>query len=123
MIDYPENYEEAKQIIINSTTDEISEHNKRAYKLRGIFVSAVGVAATLGLSAVTREPAVLALLPGAGLLGLSSLLSLYGYNKAVGHIQDGSYFEVRSEEEVMESARKYVDTYNDYERKHGGMQK
>ena len=128
MMDYPENYEEAKKIIVDSTTNEMSEHNRKAYKLRALFVSAVGVAVACGAAAVTQQPAVIpALIPAVGVVGLSGLLPLYGYNKSCQQIQNGAYFSNKSEEQVMEIARNYVDTYNDFEReqeaKSGGMKR
>ena len=128
MMDYPETYEEAKKIIVDSTTNDMSEHNRKAYKLRALFISAVGVAVACGAAAVTQQPAVIpALIPAVGVVGLSGLLPLYGYNKASQQIQNGSYFSNKSEDQVMEIARRYVDTYNDFERepeaKSGGMKR
>ena len=127
-MDYPETYEEAKKIIVDSTTNDMSEHNRKAYKLRALFISAVGVAVACGAAAVTQQPAVIpALIPAVGVVGLSCLLPLYGYNKASQQIQNGSYFSNKSEDQVMEIARRYVDTYNDFEReqeaKSGGMKR
>lgn len=128
MMNYPGNYEEAKKIIIDSTTNEVSKHNKKAYKLRALFTSAASVAVACTAAAVTNQPAVIAtLIPAVGVVSLSSLLPLYGYNKASQQIQNGSYFANKSEEEIMEIARKYVDTYNAYEKgqeaKTGGIRK
>lgn len=118
MLEYPKNYEEAKLIIKNSITDDYANHHFKMVKLRAAFITAVGVAAGIAVGAITKNPTwTWGILPNACLIGLSGLVPLLGRNVTKKLMSNDSYFNGKTNEEIMELATKYVTEYNEFERK------
>ena len=116
MQEYPETYEEAKQIIIDSNSNEYNKQVSKTHKLKYLFtlLAGVGVAATAGL--ITGQIGLfLASLPAVGLITLPSLLPIFNRKKEVQSIEDGTFFKKHSPDEVMEFADALVDYNNDME--------
>lgn len=110
-----ENYEEAKVIIKNSTSGIVSDHNKKALKLRVELITLIGIVGSVGAGIITEEPtAALNALPFYGAFALHSMLQYLLYLRNQKKINDGSFFDKYSEEEVIKMANEYADTYNSY---------
>ena len=124
MLEKPENYEEAKKIIIDSTSSDYNKQYLKTIKLKSLFVlsAGVGVAVAAGLVAGSAALAV-GLLPTAGLIGLTSLLPLFARKKTMSDIRDGSYFRKHSESEIQQKANEIVDYNNDFERSREGKKR
>ena len=124
MLEKPENYEEAKKILVDSATDDFNARYKKAFKLRAGLVTAIGlgVAATAGL--VTQNPTwTTSMLPAVGVISLTGVMPLITFNKRLKSYKNGKYFEKNSEQRVMEVASTYVDEYNTFEKHNGGKTK
>lgn len=110
-----ENYEEAKIIIKSSTSSIVSDHNKKALKLRAELITLIGIAGSIAAGIITEEPTVaLDALPFYGAFTLHSILQYLLYLRNQKKINDGSFFKKYSEEEVIKMANEYVNTYNHY---------
>ncbi len=121
MYNKPETYEEAKKIIRECNSDE--EYNAKylnAKKLKAGFIAAagVGVAATVGL--VTGDFSnTTTMLPAVGVVGLTSLLPYFGLKMQMKKVDNGKFFDDKSEEEIMEIANAYVISHNAFEASKG----
>ena len=112
----PQNYEEAKQILINAEEDELTKHNKNVLKLRAGFVTAMGIVVAGALGLAVQDPvATAAFVPTVGLAGTLSLVPLFKYNKQLNAFKDGSFFSKNSEDTVIDLANRHVDDVNNYE--------
>ena len=115
-MEYPKNYEEAKKIIIECNSDE--DYNKKLNKteyLRVGLISTVFLGIAILYGVVSKDiNCSLAVLPFGGLITCMNLLPGIKFKKMRKDIADGSFFEKNDEKRVMEIAREYVKTYNQY---------
>lgn len=117
MLSEPKDYEEAKKLLMESTDSEYHKRYLMALRLRAALITAVGVAGAFAIGAITNQPeATNAILPNAGLLGIINLLPVLSRKKLLGEIKDGSFFEDKSKEEIIEFAAGYVSDYNNMEK-------
>lgn len=115
MLERPETYEEAKIIIKNSPNQEISAHNRRAFKLQIKLVALLSAGVAAGTQALFNDTGtVLAIMPVLGLANLESIGAYLLYLRNMKKIEDGSFFDKKSEAEIMKMANEYVESYNNY---------
>ena len=116
MLEYPKTYEEAKIILKNSLHDDLHKHVMKKNILRGALVTAIagGVAAGIGLirGDVGATLAVLPIAVPASILGFAPVIVDM---QVKAKVKDGSIFSGRTKQEVIDKAKKYVDTYNEFE--------
>ncbi len=118
MLEYPQNICEAKAIISDSANDELEQYNRRCNWIReGIICAACfGGAAVLRLIS-GRSSVFLSALPLAGMISFTGLFPLF-YNRSVRRkIESGRVFEGRTDEDLINAAKSYVDEFNAFERK------
>ncbi len=115
-MDYPKNYEEAKKIIIESNNDKdfnnsfLKRNRLREGLVAGLFM---GTSVVLGL--IQNNPEfITAGLPFAGIATLASMIPSAKQLITMKRIKDGSFFEGKSEQEIIDVAKKVVATYNYY---------
>ncbi len=110
-----ETYEEAKIIIKNSTREEITQHNKRVFKLRTGLITLLGIAGAISAGIMTEDPSVTTgLLPIFGLISLNSIKTYLLYLRNLRKVDDETFYKDKSEEEVIRMANEYVDEYNNF---------
>lgn len=115
MLEKPETYEEAKIIIKNSTTSEMAELNKKLLKIRAGFITAIGLTAATATGIVVNDPLVtIGLMPIFGTISISSIVQYLHYLRNQQKINDDTFFDDKSEEEIMKMAEEYVESYNKF---------
>lgn len=115
MLEKPETYEEAKIIIKNSTTSEMAELNKKLLKIRAGFITAIGLTAATAAGIVVNDPLVtIGLMPIFGTISISSIVQYLHYLRNQQKINDDTFFDDKSEEEIMKMAEEYVESYNKF---------
>ncbi len=108
-----ETYEEAKKVIKDCTEEELVEHNREVYKKRTGLTAAILTSMAVAPGIMAETPvATISLLPSVGLVSLISFMPYRNYLKALASIKNGSFFEGKSEEEIINEANEYIDTYN-----------
>ena len=113
MLEYPKNYEEAKIIIKNSVGGPVSEHTKKLNILRSTFITLLGIGAAVTLGIVKKDMAFTAAsLPFFGAISATSFYPLFFKMKVDKSIKNETYFEGKSEEQIINIARAHVDEYN-----------
>ena len=121
MLSKPKNYEEAKIILKNSVGDELRTHNKKVNLIRAGIINTLVVGALVALGVKFNDITVpLAGLPFLGAAGFASFIPIITTHKTDKTLADGSYFKDKSEQQVIDIASRYVDEYNEYERRSGG---
>ena len=115
MLEKPETYEEAKIIIKNSTTSEMAELNKKLLKIRAGFITAIGLTAATAAEIVVNDPLVtIGFMPIFGTISLTSIVQYLHYLRNQQKINDDTFFDDKSEEEIMKMAEEYVESYNKF---------
>lgn len=115
MLEKPETYEEAKIIIKNSTTSEMAELNKKLLKIRAGFITAIGLTAATAAEIVVNDPLVtIGFMPIFGTISLTSIVQYLHYLRNQQKINDDTFFDGKSEEEIMKMAEEYVEAYNEF---------
>ena len=116
----PENYEEAKQILYDSVHNDMFKRQVRITRLRSGVVTAAALGVSYAISQWAGNPGLMSgfTLLSAG-LGISNLLPNVGMRKAANSVEDGSFFEEKSEAEVIRLAKNYAKLYNEYEKIEG----
>ena len=122
MLEKPRNYEEAKKIITEAVHDDLHEHSLKVIKLRAGLVAALGIGAAVAAGIVTESPTLTAtILPTVAIFDSPFIFQLLGHIKAVKNVESGKFLYHMSEEDAMKLATDYVDDYNAFEEKRGGM--
>ena len=118
MLQKPETYEEAKKIIeYSAEKTDLIKRNKRIMKLQSGLLTAIGVGTSALLGILTESPEVfVGTLPVAGLISLESIMPYFIYCNNNKKIKNGTYFEGKSEEKIIDLATKYVEGHNELER-------
>ncbi len=117
MQEMPENYEEAKIIIKNSVGSEVEKAYLKKQKLKAIFVTALSFGATAAIGIITKLPLnVLVTLPIAAAFSLHQFLPILFQKKVDKRIENGDYFKKKTEEQVIDIAKKVVNEANEFER-------
>lgn len=118
MLKKPKNYEEARLILEKSATDDLTKKSLKLNKLKAIIVSGIAVAGLTALQLIMSNPIVTAVhIPLAAILALPHILPYFYTKKMVNALKTGDYFNNMSEETIKETAEKYVDEYNEFEKK------
>ena len=117
MYNDPKNYIEAKKILNDSVRNDMFQDKVRTTRLRAGVVTALGFGVSYLVGTLTNNPdLVSSLSPTIIGLGLSFLFPNVGMRKAAQSIEDGSFYEGKSQEEVIRLATNYAHKYNEYER-------
>ena len=116
MLEHPQTYEEAKRIIQEGVGNEVSQRRRRAERIRMMVYTVLWIVLAIVLGNMMGDyPA------GFGITAVVYFFVMFA--EAVPHllalyrrkrIRDGSFFESRSEEEIMKMATDYADAYNEY---------
>ena len=113
MLEYPRDYEEAKVIIKNSVNGPVSKHYKKLNLLRSSLITLLGIGAAATIGIIKKDIAFfgvsLHLFAG---ISLASLYPIFFRKKVDRAIKNGTYFDGKSEEEIMNIARAHVAEYN-----------
>lgn len=116
MLNYPENYTEARKILIDAVDNDLEKKKLKITKLRTIFITAVGLGVSTALGVTTKDPLVgLITFPNAMLISLPLMIPYFARAKATKKIKDHSYFREHTPDEIIESANDYVTNYNKWE--------
>ena len=108
-------YEEAKQIIKDSTKGELNQKYMNLLKLKSGLVTGIGTGVAVAIGALTNNYEILVgLVPGAVVLGFSYLIPLMARKKEINNIQNEKFFEGKTEYDVMKMANTYVKKFNEY---------
>ena len=114
-MEYPKNYEEAKIIIKGIPNGEYYKSINKTNKKRALLVTGLSFGVSVALGLITGKPSLTYLsLPLAGAASYLSFLPLLVHKMAANKTISGEYFEGKSEEEIMQIAKDYVDGYNDF---------
>ena len=118
MLERPENYEEAKKIIeYSAEKTDLIKRNKKIMKLQAGLLTAVGVGISGLLGVMTGSTEVfVGTLPVAGMISIESIIPYFIYCNNNKKIKNGTYFEGKSEEKIIDLATKYVEGHNQLER-------
>ena len=117
MLKKPKNYEEARLILEKSATDDLTKNKLKLEKLQAIIVSGVAVAGLTALQLILGSPIVTAVhIPLAAILSLPNILPYFYTKKMVNELKTGDYFNNMTDETIKETAEKYVDEYNEFEK-------
>ena len=116
MPEHPQTYEEAKRIVQEGVDNEVAQRRRRSERIRMMVYTVLWIVLAVALGNLMGDyPA------GFGSAAFVYFFAMFA--EAVPHLHmlyrrkqvlDGSYFESRSEEEVMKMATDYVDAYNRY---------
>ncbi len=115
---YPKDYEEAKMIIKNSTTDDYAKSNNKKNLLRAGIISSLCFASAAAVGLFTGKTNLM--IPSmiiAGSLSLTTLFPIISNKSIKNEIDSGRYFEGKSESDIMRIASNYVTEYNSFEKK------
>lgn len=116
MLKKPKNYEEAKVLLENSATDDLTKKTIKLTGLRATIVSALAVAGLAALQIIFNNPMLTAIhIPLAALLTIPNVTPYFLHKKLVKDLKSGKYFEEKNKEDVKKIADMYVDEYNHYE--------
>ena len=116
MLEHPQTYEEAKRIIQEAAGNEISRRRRRAERIRMMVYTVLWIVLAIVLGNMMGDyPAGFGITAAVYFFVMFAevvphLLALYRRKQ----IRDGSFFESRSEEEIMKMATGYADAYNEY---------
>ena len=123
MINKATNYEEAKVIIKNSVNSDLHKKNLKTMKLRATFIAALGTSAAVAAGLLTQTPTLsFLIMPSVAILDSPFLLGVFAHKRAMKRIENGSYFQDKSQEEIIRIANDYANEANSFEQK-GGMKK
>lgn len=118
MLEYPENYQEAKKIIVDAVDDDWQRKQMRNAKLRSLLVVALGTGAAVSVGVLTENPVLGAIaFPNAMILAAPFTLPYFMRKRTTNRVHDGSYFADKTEAQIMDAARDYVRNYNEHEEK------
>ena len=116
MLERPQTYEEAKRIIQEGVGNEVSQRRRKSERIRMMVFTVLWIVLAIVLGNLMSDyPA------GFGMTAAVYFFVMFA--EAVPHLHalyrrkrilDGSFFESRSEEEIMKMATDYVDAYNKY---------
>ena len=115
MLEKAETYEEAKIIIQNSPKQEMSQYNKRIMKLQIKLLALATSIAMVAFPLCTKDIySLAAVIPIGGINTLLSMANYLSYLNNLKKIENGEYFNDKSEEEIIKTANEYVGHYNEY---------
>lgn len=118
MLEKPSNYQEAKKIIEDAIDDDLQTKKMRIAKLRSLLVVSLGVGAAVSVGVLTENPTLGAIaLPNAMMLAAPFTIPYFLRKSTNKRIKNGTYFEDKSEAQIMDAAEDYVREYNAYEEK------
>lgn len=119
MLTKPETYEEAKKIIEFSVTQEdLIKRNKKIMLIQAIILTIVGIAIDVLLACLTKSIMVfVGCLPVAGMISIEAFIPFFLYRYNNKKIKKGTYFDRKSEDDIIRKAVKYVEGYNELERR------
>ena len=112
MLQKPRNYEEAKIIIKNSIDDDLQKYNREWNKKRSIVITSICAAVAVAIGATNGVSVGIASVPCLGIISLTSLAPFIIRKHVNKEILDGTYFQDKSESEIIRIASDYVDEYN-----------
>ena len=116
MLEKPKNYEEAKKIIENAPNDDMQAKKMKTVKLRALAAVGVGVAAAISAGVMTEDPSMGAIVLGNSMFFAAPFTLPYFFRQRTKReLRNGTYFDDKSEEEVMKLADEYVDEYNEFD--------
>lgn len=120
LLEYPQTYEEAKKIVQEGVDNEVARHSRRLERIRMAVFTVLWIALSVALGSIMGDyPA------GFGIATCVYFFAMFA--EAVPHfhmlyrrkqVLNGSFFEKRSEEEILAMANNYVDAYNKHYESH-----
>ena len=125
MLEYPETYEEAKRMVQDSLDSDVVQRSRRIQIIRMVVITGVALCATVALARIMEDPASAAVIVAFPFF-FAMFAELFPFLLTLRNrrqIRDGSYFEGRPAEEIFAMAHRYVNAYNEYERKRNGGEK
>ena len=125
MLEYPETYEEAKRLVRDSLDSDVVQRSRRIQVIRMVVITGVALCATVALARIMEDPASAAIIVAFPFF-FAMFAELFPFLltlRSRSQIRDGSYFEGRPAEEIFAMAHRYVNAYNEYERKRNGGKK
>lgn len=111
-----ETYEEAVKVHHEYTESEIVEHNKNVYKRRIALAAGAMAGVSVALGIISGRPVEMsvAMIPSIGFAAAFPYLEYHNFLKDIRSIKDGSFFKDKDEEEIIEGANRYIDSYNEH---------
>lgn len=124
MLEKPTNYEEAKIILKKMPTDDMQQSKLKTAKLRSMFIVGLGAAAAATVGIVSQDPALgVIAFPNAMLLAAPFTLPYFLRKYTLNRIDNGEYFQDKTEDQIIDAAKDYVEQYNKFEERKGGPSK
>ncbi len=116
MREHVSTYEEAVRLHYEFVDSPIAEHNRGVYRKQVALAFATMTVASVALGIFSGHPLemTLAMTPSIALVTLLMYVPYHSFKKAVARIRDGSYFEDKDPDEIIESANRYIDSYNEH---------
>ena len=124
MLQKPQNYEEARKIILEAVHDDLHEHVLKITKLKAYIIGALVIGAAIAAGIAAKSPMLtFTMIPAAAIFDSPFIFQILEHIHAVKNVDSGRFLYHLSDEETIKLASEYADDYNAFEEKHGRKHK
>lgn len=121
-----DDYVEAKLVIIDGVDSKYYKNMLRVSRLRALFAATIGAAAAAAVGIISGDPILsVGAFPIAESLAMPLMVPYFINSSVRRKVLNGSYFDDKSEREIISIANEHINEVNQFEEKNseGGKSK